>query len=181
MLGCVGGNAALRPCAGSTRSPGRGLRGMSGFGSGLAAEPLLRWADSGEGDATVENDSPILRFEWSVRALAQPAEVQLKLYPSFVCHADELALEFDECRQLAQPMLAGRLDQRQGQLIETLDSYLQSISGQVNAELWTEEAMRTSAEWERVRGLANEILAAMGWSTSPPPLDRGAIYIGSDA
>jgi hypothetical protein len=29
------------------------------------------------------------RFEWSVRALFQPAHVQLNLFPDFVCLPDE--------------------------------------------------------------------------------------------
>jgi hypothetical protein len=36
-----------------------------------------------------------LRFEWSVRALAQPAPIQLALFPGFVVVADELAGDFD--------------------------------------------------------------------------------------
>jgi hypothetical protein len=36
-----------------------------------------------------------LGFEWSVRALAQPAPIQLGLFPGFVVVADELAGDFD--------------------------------------------------------------------------------------
>ena len=39
------------------------------------------------------------RFEWSVRDLAQPSDIQSSLFPGFVCVPDELALEFDEWRK----------------------------------------------------------------------------------
>ena len=42
------------------------------------------------------NSQILRRFEWSVRALAQPAEIQLGLDPDFVWVPDELAFEFDE-------------------------------------------------------------------------------------
>ncbi len=97
------------------------------------------------------------------------------------CHAEELALEFDECRRLAQPILEGSLDQGPNELVQMLDSQLEAMSGEANSELWTENAMHTSVEWERVRHLASELIVAMGWSASPPPVERGATYVGSDA
>lgn len=66
-------------------------------------------------------------------------------------------------------------------LVQMLDSQLEAMSGEANSELWTENAMHTSVEWERVRHLASELIAAMGWSASPPPFERGATYVGSDA
>ncbi len=40
-------------------------------------------------------DRMMLRLKHSLQALAMPAEVQLTLFPDFVCKADELALDFD--------------------------------------------------------------------------------------
>ena len=35
------------------------------------------------------------QLKWSLPALALPAEVQLRLFPEFVCIGDELVLDFD--------------------------------------------------------------------------------------
>lgn len=127
-------------------------------------------------------DTDMLRpFEWSVRALAQPAEVQLALYPSFTCHADELALEFEEAHRATFPLRNGAFSASQLLLIEELDRQLERMSGLANERLWTEEALREAPEWMRVRELAREVLEAMGWSSEAPPIERSAIYVTSDA
>lgn len=121
------------------------------------------------------------RFEWSVRALAQPADLQLQLYPSFVCHADELALEFEEHYALVLALPEDTMSLEQRSAIAGLDEFLSSMSGERNADLWTEHGLRYAAEWNRVRALARDILQAMGWPDVPPPLDRGYVYVRSDA
>lgn len=121
------------------------------------------------------------RFEWSVRALAQPAGIQRALFPEFVCHADELALEFDETRKLVVD--EDELDALvpAAHAIERLDALLESMSGSERAELWTEEALSSSSEWSSVRRAAREVLQAMSWPDTPPPKDRDALYGGADA
>jgi hypothetical protein len=119
------------------------------------------------------------RLEWSVRALAQPKEVQETLFPGFVCVADELALDFEESLQGcdgAQPRLATIVREA----VRELDKHLEQMSGPDNSSLWTDEALARSAEWERVRELARVVVGRAGWPTSPPDPNR-QLYVGPPA
>jgi len=139
----------------------------------------------GDGDGDGSGDLPAsmkadesLRFEWSVRALAQEAETQMTLFPSFACVADELALEFEEC--LIGFTAAGRLSALhvdQSRLLTELDAKLTAMSGPLHASLWTDEAMRVAPEWADLRAAAKALLDAMGWSRLPPPGER-YLYVG---
>ena len=67
---------------------------------------------------------------WSVRALAQPASVQRKLFPAFVVVADELALEFEEHYP---PALAASRDLWSGDQLSklrALEQRLEAMSGE---------------------------------------------------
>ena len=116
------------------------------------------------------------KLVWSVRALAQPASVQRKLFPSFVVVADELALEFEEHYALA---LAANRDLWSGDQLSklrSLDHKLEAMSGSKNEELWLSDDYLLHAEWSVVRSLAREVLHAFGWpADEPPPSD--AIYV----
>jgi hypothetical protein len=126
------------------------------------------------------NDTTLRRFEWSVRALAQPAHTQAQLFPHFVCVADELALEFDEwCRALLESP-HGELKNDQIELITLLDQQLSQMSGPENEELWLDEALASSPEWTRVREIASELIRKMGWPDSPPPPERDFYVRGVD-
>ena len=117
------------------------------------------------------------QFEWSVRALAQPSAVQPTLYPSFVAVADELALEFDEHYRTLD---LDRLRPLQREAVRALDDALDAMSGPDHLELWEVEAL-DRPEWQHVRELARALIHVMGWSAAAPPVERGAIYVGSDA
>lgn len=78
----------------------------------------------------------------AVVALAQPAEVQLSLFPDFVCRADELALDFED----GLYELVGHEDEITGEqkaTIEELDRLLSGMSDSQDASVWTEEALGT--------------------------------------
>ncbi|HWA27577.1 MAG TPA: hypothetical protein VG734_18115 [Lacunisphaera sp.] len=114
------------------------------------------------------------RFEWSVRALFQPVHVQENLFPDFVCLAEALALEFEGWRN---PFLESdarkTLTTRQLGLIKELDVQLESMSGEGNEALWTDEALAFAPEWAKVRERALALAAEMNWNSAPPPIDRG--------
>jgi len=74
---------------------------------------------------------------------------------------NELALNFDDIAPCANDMLTnGELSQAQFALVQELDTYLKRISGPAHPELWTSEAMHTSAEWTEIRNLAREASVA---------------------
>lgn len=119
-------------------------------------------------------------LEWSVRALAKPAEIQLRLFPEFVCVADELALDFDEHYEgVTISSQLGSLNPAQRTALKRLDVQLSLMSGPENKILWTDEALRSALEWELVRSIAAEVLDLMRWPSEPPPAGR-AIYVGPD-
>lgn len=124
------------------------------------------------------SDRLLQQFQWSVRALAQEGATQLQLYPSFAEVADELALEFDEHhRQLDLHVLRPA----QPQAVQALNDALEQMSGPDHIALWETEALRCAPEWQRVRELARDVLRVMRWPATPPPFERGAIYVGPDA
>lgn len=72
---------------------------------------------------------------------------------------DELALEFDDIAAAAEDMRCHlELTQAQCDAVKELDGFLASISGRSRANLWTEEALSTSAEWNEVRRLAKKLI-----------------------
>jgi hypothetical protein len=115
------------------------------------------------------------QLQRAVLALAQPAEVQLSLFPDFVCKADELALNFED----GLFELVGHEDEITGEqraAVDALDQLLLRMSGKHNASFWTEEALRSDATWEMVRTKAKAAAAAFGWELRPPP-PSGAVYV----
>lgn len=117
----------------------------------------------------------ILRLRRSVQALALPAIQQVTLYPDFVCVADELALAFEE----AVRRLGGleRLSFVGSEAVRAVDEQLERMSGQEHAELWTDEALERSPEWETLRGIAQAALTALGWPLEIPA-PSGDVYVG---
>lgn len=114
-------------------------------------------------------------LERAVLALAQPAEVQLGLFPDFVPTADELALSFED----GLYELAGHEDEfaaDQLDAVDALNALLIGISGQQNASFWTDEALVSHPIWEEIRTAARHTAAAFGWELRVPDLS-GAIFI----
>jgi hypothetical protein len=109
------------------------------------------------------------RLEHALQALAMPAEVQIALFPSFVCQADELALVFDNFKRAAESNFGGEMTESQRDLLARIDGRLADMSGRHDPELWTQEALRGRDEWARIRALATETLEAFGWPHERPP------------
>jgi hypothetical protein len=100
------------------------------------------------------------RLMHSVQALAQPPDVQLGLFPDFVCKADELALDFDNFWSCAKGNDGERLTAEQTSILDAINSELDAMSGSVNAELWTDDALRENLQWAHIRELAKATLVA---------------------
>jgi len=108
------------------------------------------------------------RLKHSVQLLACPPEIQLKMLPRFVCKADELALDFDLWREVVLNNFRSELRTDQISRIERIDRSLSELTRK-GAECWTEEAVRQSEEWKRIRALAADALVSFGWTLETPP------------
>ena len=128
------------------------------------------------------SDSLLERFKWSVQALAVAPEIQLCLFPDFVCKGDELALEWE---QHYRALATSSCTPEQLSAASLLDAKLESMSRggpDYDEALWVDDSMlHSSPHWARVRVLAAEVLQAFGWPSDPPPedpSDRGSTYVG---
>lgn len=117
----------------------------------------------------VPHGGAVQHLQWSLQALAQPAEIQHGLFPDFVVVPDELALDFDNWCDAALPQLSASAVQRDA--LAAIHSALDRI-GRDNT------GIRTDPRWEEIRHLARAALAAFGWPADVPPADR-SIYIRS--
>lgn len=107
-------------------------------------------------------------LKWLIHDLqvaAAPYQAQREAIPErFVCLADEVALDVGERVEWFQRdgFLNGVLMERQLHAINQLRDWFRSFSGQANAPLWTEHAMRAAPQWQRARELARAALATFG-------------------
>ncbi|NSX54168.1 hypothetical protein [Parasulfitobacter algicola] len=110
-------------------------------------------------------------FDWSLRALAQDAETQLRLYGGFWNTADDLASDYElALRELHNDVLDKHPE------ISVLDQLLLRKSG--IEEFWTIEALRDSEFWHEVRDSAKKALKRYGIPvTAPEPRDIQIILI----
>ena len=119
------------------------------------------------------------RLEWSILALAQPAEIQLSLFPDFAHKPDELVLNLEE----ALDGLRGHEDDltaEQWSAIRALDAPIVALSEKAHSDFWTEDALRCDPRWEEIRGLAKRAAEACGWELrAPPPSDDIYVSAGS--
>jgi len=120
----------------------------------------------------------ISRIEWATRAIAQPAAIQLSLFPEFVEASDELALSWEQAYNEFQNDKSSHSDSQRCAL-ENLDKYMSTISGSVFSDIWTTEGLFYSLEWQKMRELAKVILLAMGWPDEVPPQIQD-IYVGNE-
>ena len=105
---------------------------------------------------------------WATQALAQSANVQAALFPPFVVVADELALDFDNCRTVASQQVGATWSEAQRCALAGLDRMLEETNGR--HELVSLE----HPFWDQVRRRARTVLTAFGWPPDPPPQDRAA-------
>jgi hypothetical protein len=114
------------------------------------------------------SQSCMLRLQHAVQALALPADIQLSLFPDFVCKVDELALDFDNWWLC----IKGRpttYTTEQLNALNALDDELTRMSGKLHSFLWTEDALRQDKRWEEVRNLAKRVSSTFGWANEIPP------------
>ena len=107
------------------------------------------------------------KLQRAVLALAQPADVQLSLFPDFLDFEDGLYELVGHEHEITAEQRAA---------VEELDRIITGMSGKQNASFWTEDALRSHPTWEQIRSAAKAVVGAFRWELRrPPPSD--AVYI----
>jgi len=117
-------------------------------------------------------DTQLDGLKWIVRALAQPAHIQRKLFPSFTFPADEMILEFE---QFFDPASSRYTDVWSGTLylsLRALDEALRALSDSNDEESWLEDDGLDRPKWSEIRRLAREVIRVSGWAGDEPPPSR---------
>jgi hypothetical protein len=123
------------------------------------------------------------QLKWAIQSLAIPADAQLRLFPDFACKPDELALIFDQFFHRGRPAGGLVLTDRQRAALVDIEQQFTAMSAEgdeSSTELWTDDGLKTSEHWARIRSLAAAALAEFGWPLeSPPedPKDRDSHYV----
>jgi len=115
------------------------------------------------------------QLRWAIQALALPASDQVRLFPSFVCVADELTLDFSHWFEVVSG--CGGLSAEQRTALHYLDERIGAFSGAAHRDVWTVEALHAHPAWMQFRQCASGALVAFGWPQEVPPTNR-AIYLG---
>jgi len=114
-----------------------------------------------------------------VQALAQPAAVQIALFPDFAVVGDELAVQFDVALRDYRAF-SPTAEEAQLRSLAVLDDYLAELSGPEDERFWWDRAaLGSDMRWQRIRDLARDVLAMFDWPHEPPPLDS-ATYVGGN-
>ena len=118
------------------------------------------------------------QFVWALRWLAAEPEAALAVGREIpICTADEIALDLNHWFEVARDW--GLLEPPVAVVIEEIDREFEAMSGQEHAELWTEEALGTSPEWQKQRERARKALELMGEARADAELTSkpGTVYV----
>jgi hypothetical protein len=101
-------------------------------------------------EGSVDREWLFRELRRSLRLLAADGDAALAGVPDGCCRPDELALDFDNFRSAVVGNFADELPSELVAGLAEVDVALAGIQG----EGWSEEAMRTTAEWAAVRAAA---------------------------
>lgn len=117
------------------------------------------------------------QLKHAVQALAQPAEVQAGLFPSFVVAADELALEFERTYMGAEAAIGAQWSSVQADCLRKLDQEIERLSGEAFPEIWLAPDALSHPAWATFRAHARDVMVAFSWPFEAPSKTAG-IYVG---
>jgi acetyl esterase/lipase len=129
-----------------------------------------------------ERNARITKLMWSLQAVAQPADVQLLLFPDFVFQTDEVMLDFDDALLLIKGELWSTLTPSQVEALIRIDDKMTEMTREFDPNRIPEDALRSDPQWEELRALAKQALMAFNWPDLPPPsdpLERGITFVRS--
>jgi hypothetical protein len=121
-----------------------------------------------------DKETQFKHLKWSLQALAAPVSEQLALFPDAVTKPDELALDFDTCAAAVRAREDGGLTDVQFAALAVIDDQLATMSRlgtELDADIWSEAALRHDPNWEQLRQFAADALEAFGWAEGPALAD----------
>ena len=114
-----------------------------------------------------DKETQLRYLRWSLQALAASPSEQLALFPDAVAKADELVLDFDNCAAVVRERDDASLSDSELEALAAIDRQLAAMSrlaSELDADMWSEAALRNDQHWQQTRQLAAEALEAFGWS-----------------
>jgi hypothetical protein len=117
----------------------------------------------------LDQETRLRHLRWSLQALAASASEQLALFPDAVTQADELALDFDNCAAVVRGSEESGLSEAQLESLAAIDQQLATMSRlatELEADMWSEQALKHDQNWAQIRQLAEEALKAFGWTAT---------------
>ena len=104
-----------------------------------------------------EAQDPLRELTAVIRRLADAGSRQPALFPDDNVSAVELVRDFDQRALAVRVSHDGQLSRPQIESLTALEKKLSTMSrdgAEFDADMWTDEAMRTSEHWAEVRSLA---------------------------
>ena len=102
----------------------------------------------------------------SLEALAAPPSEEQALFADLVLKADDLALDFDKCAAAVRGRDDSDLSEAQLAALAAIDRQLATMSrlaAELDADMWSEAALKHDAHWVQIRELSGHALKAFGW------------------
>ena len=104
-----------------------------------------------------DQQDPLRELMLVIRRLASAGSGQATLFPDEDVSAIELVRDFDQRVSVLREDYDGPLSPAQSQSLDLLDHKLSTMArdgAEFDADIWTDEAVRTSEHWAEVRNLA---------------------------
>ena len=106
----------------------------------------------------------LIQLEQAVRRAAFPADRQIGCFTAGLDVPYEIADDIDNWCGWVLGSRDVLLSNEQRSSLSSLNAQLDEMSGEQHSDLWTEDALRRSPEWDNVRREARKILNLFGWA-----------------
>ena len=104
-----------------------------------------------------DSDNPLRELTRVIRRLATAGSEQPALFPDENLSAGDLTRDFDQRAAIVRESYEDQLTPFQIETLTALEKKLSTMSrdgAEFDADIWTDEAVRTSEHWAEVRSLA---------------------------
>ena len=111
------------------------------------------------------------QLKYSLQLLALPVTAQIHLDDTGCVKVKIIAQAFERLHQEICAELVHQLTSEQAAVLTRMEKILAWLRLGTDSWIWSDAALRKSAEWRHLRKLARESLLAFGWAMDLPPRD----------